>query len=391
MFRYRFTTNPGLESIVADELEARGFAARRDILLRPAGREGRVDAATDDSLAPQAIALLRSVYHAVAIDGERTIEGLGELAPGDALKRIGRSVEECAPPGIDRDRSLAVRCVRTGNHTFHSPDVERSVGALLVGRHGCPVDLTNPSITVRIDIDGDRVAVGRLASIPGMDRRFEWAYRPRVALKTVVAFALLRLALRPSGREGPPDAADRTDGALLDPFCGSGTMALMALESGLAQCRGYGPARDQRRPVGAGWAHQPAWSGVFASDRSAEAVAGTRANLAWNGAAGCVVVRQADARSLVDRWGGRGVASIVCNPPYGVRLGRSIGFPAFYRALLDGAYRVLPRRGRLVLMASRRRGALNAVLQHRPEWAIRHVRVIETGGVYPGIFVLERD
>ncbi len=129
---------------------------------------------------------------------------------------------------------------------------------------------------------------------------------------------------------------------------------------------------------------------VYASDLAPEAVAGTRANAAINGAADRVIARHADATALGAHYADRGITRIVCNPPFGVRLGKRIEFGAFYEAFLDGAARVLPPGGRLVLLSSRRRARLNKVIAASPAWRLRGVHLIEIGGVFPGIFVIDR-
>jgi putative N6-adenine-specific DNA methylase/tRNA (guanine6-N2)-methyltransferase len=185
----------------------------------------------------------------------------------------------------------------------------------------------------------------------------------------VVAAAALYLADMPDPEHPVIKrvAARRGTGALLDPFCGSGTIPIEA----------------------ASWAETEG-SPIYASDLAPEAVAGTRANAACNGLDRRIIPRRADATELGRYYRDRGVTTIVCNPPFGVRLGKRINFDQFYRSLLDGAAEILPGDGRLVLLSSRRRGRLNAVIADSPMWTLKGVHLIETGGVFPGIFVLER-
>lgn len=55
-----------------------------------------------------------------------------------------------------RDKTIAVRCKRSGSHDFSSLDVERYVGGLLMQNSGARgVDLRNPDEMVRIDVRDD--------------------------------------------------------------------------------------------------------------------------------------------------------------------------------------------------------------------------------------------
>lgn len=57
-------------------------------------------------------------------------------------------------------RTFAVRCKRSGQHAFTSLDVERTVGAQLLARTTASgVDLTQPDVTVEIEISGQQLFV----------------------------------------------------------------------------------------------------------------------------------------------------------------------------------------------------------------------------------------
>jgi thiamine biosynthesis protein ThiI len=69
-----------------------------------------------------------------------------------------------------RDKTFAVRCKRSGEHTFNSLDVERHIGGLLNEHSGARgVDLRNPDVQVRIEIRDDRLFIvnERFAGIGG--------------------------------------------------------------------------------------------------------------------------------------------------------------------------------------------------------------------------------
>ncbi|TVR67072.1 MAG: hypothetical protein EA427_14970 [Spirochaetaceae bacterium] len=359
MYCYHLYTNPGLEDLV--EAEAQRLLADSGLETEPSppGLAGVTVLRT--ALPPEEFrsAPFRMIYQAVRMLKSGRVDGMEHLAEEEALGRIVDLAELTDFPGLGPASSIAVRCRRRGNQTFRSPALERAMGAHLVRRYTCPVNLTAPDVTVRIDITDARVDMGILATPAEMDRRYHWVYRPRVTLSPVTAQALLQIARMDAHRCG----------AILDPFCGSGTIPIEAASTA---------------------APSPP---LFAGDVNPEAIAGTRINLHANNLQNQVVTRCSDAtdpRRFRGAWGDRGITTILCNPPYGVRLGRKIDFHRFYRGFLLGAAQVLPPGGRLVMMSSRRRGALNNVLATMGEWRIIHVRIVETGGVFPGIFLLER-
>jgi len=137
---------------------------------------------------------------------------------------------------------------------------------------------------------------------------------------------------------------------LLDPMCGSGTLAieaaLMAAERapGLARTFGFqklgwydGPtwqrirqrARDRARPA-------PATATIFASDIDARALAAARANAARAGVADWIALDQVD---VLVRAAPATAGVVVANPPYGVRLENDAALAAFYPKLGDALKR----------------------------------------------------
>jgi tRNA (guanine6-N2)-methyltransferase len=81
--------------------------------------------------------------------------------------------------------------------------------------------------------------------------------------------------------------------------------------------------------------------------------------------------------------------AIVSNPPFGVRLGRGMNFHTFYSRFLDVAHHLLRPGGLLVLLAWKR-GIVERANRPLDRFRRNHVRVVETGGIYPRIYVLQR-
>ncbi len=347
------TTNPGLEDVAGRELAAAfaraGLPAPR-VEYRPFGMNGHVMlhcSGREESVLAELVGL-RSVYHLL---GHLDHTWLEEEDPAGSMERICAGLEV---PEMEQAASFRVTCNRAGDHPFTSMDVQRLAGAALQRRYGTPVDLERFAMNVRIDIVGRLVLIRLQLTREPLDRRHPRVYHPRITLKAPVAYGLLCLA-----------GTERLRGAVLDPFCGSGTILMEAAQ--------VLPDTE-----------------LCGSDRDAAAVAGARRNLEAAGAAGRVRLLEADARDLAEVHPPGSFTGIVTNPPYGIQLGRNTDFRRLYSRLLEGAHAVLRPHGRVALLVGRRRSLFNRVVAAQGSFRIVHARVIETARVYPGLFVLER-
>ncbi|NBF41299.1 MAG: methyltransferase domain-containing protein [Spirochaetes bacterium] len=350
----RITTTPGMEDIVERELRERLAASDYEIELRPLDLGGQVMLHCD---LPEAdlreIALsLRSCFHVIR---HVAFLPMAEPEPLEGLEADLADLEIVEMRAASRFR---VTTQRSGEHEFGSMDAQRIAGAALVEHYGTAVDLEDFDTEVRVDAIDDTWLVGVQWTRTSLDRRYSWVYRPRVTLRTTIAYGLLRLAELPA-------PTDTTPTTVLDPFCGSGTILVEAAS-----------LRSDLRCLGA--------------DRDPEAVEGTRANATALGLAGRIDVREADARDLAESYPAASVDALVTNPPYGIRLGRRTNYTDLYRKFLSGAVTVLRPGGRLVVLVGKRRAAFNRAVREIDEVDIINVRVIEIGGVYPAVFVLKR-
>ncbi len=291
---------------------------------------------------------MRSCFHII-----RHITSL-QMRETDPLGALEEELKSLDVAEMRSASAFRVTTNRSGSHSFKSMDVQRVAGAALVERYGTAVDLEGFDTEVRVDAVGATWLIGVQWTRDSLDKRYPWVYRPRVTLRTTIAYAMLRLADLPA--EAP---------TILDPFCGSATILIEA-----ASVRA-----DVR---------------CLAADRDTEAVIGAHANADAVGLSDRIDIREADARDLAETYPPASVDAVVTNPPYGIRLGKHANYTELYRKFLSGAAAVLKPGGRLVVLVGKRRAIFNRVLREQPEFRIVNVRVIEIGGVYPAVFVLQR-
>ncbi|MEJ5358125.1 MAG: THUMP domain-containing protein [Desulfobacterales bacterium] len=193
------------------------------------------------------------------------------------------------------------------------------------------VERIDPDVWIGVFIENNHAVISLDTSGGPLHRR---GYRKR-ALEAPMQETVAAAAIRFAEWDG--------DTPLVDPFCGSGTILAEAL---MLACRipaGYlrprfgfeflpdfdarcwrevKEAADRRiRPLPEGR--------IAGSDISAEAVACAAENLRRLPYGEAVRLERIDARRRRDLAG----KVIVCNPPYGIRLGQRSSLPAFYKSL----------------------------------------------------------
>ena len=347
-----FTTNMGLEDVVINEYreraEAAGFALHNTddapLDLRSYALV-EVDAPLDPAL--DLARAMKSVHHVLAPLYAFSLSSDGE----DALWTIHETVKTLDIPAMADAGTFRATTVRRGDHDFTSVEVQQYAGGALDERYDATVDLEDYDVEVRVDVHDDRCLVSVQRTKEALSRRQARLFQPRAALKPNVAYALLRLAHCPS----PPDV-------VLDPFCGSGTILWEA-----------GALWPNARLIGNDW-HE-------------ETLAGARDNADAQNLTDRVTLHEADVWRLDETLDGQQADVIVTNPPFGVRLASSMDFGPFYRHVLQQFAAVLRPGGRVVILVLRQ-SPFNDALNETDAFDVRHVRVIEIGGLYPRVFVL---
>lgn len=373
MTQFLLTTLPGLERVVYDELTERANAA--GIALRPLparqseserSERGRVwiEAETHAKTAVEncwgVLRQMRSICHVYQLLLRF------ELPPNPRLADVETALADFSQPGsvpgLAEAASFRVTARRNGEHAFGSEDLQRLLGALLKSQYHTPVSLKHPEFIVRLEVEDRRCLVLRQWTTESLHRRHDKAFQSGIALKSVLAYALLHWA----GLTHPPTER-RARLRLLDPFCGSGTLLLEAAE--------LGPHLE-----------------LYASDRHARMLTGTRVNLTLSPAAQNrqIYLQLLDARDLDLYWPEAYFSALVTDPPLGKQLGEHLDFDRLYQRLLDAAAFVLEDGGHLVLLVGRADELFRRHLQRHQAWRRLQRLRLDLGSYAPWAYVLQR-
>lgn len=313
---------PGTEPLVAAELDALGLGPARPLA-------GGVAFAGDGPAIVAANLHLRTATRVLVRLAEFPAPGFPVLA-----RRLGDLAwEDILPAGAPT--RLAVRATAHKSRLYHTGAIAERVQLAVAARLGAPVELVRPAedvddeneggpapatlVVVRLERDQCTVSVD--SSGDPLHRRGYRLATARAPLRPTLAAALLAAV---DWRPGEP---------LLDPFCGSGTIAIEA-----ALIAAGRPAGALRAFACARWpalaADYPALRAaaerlspgpcpsapIAASDRDPGAIEAARANARRAGVEAAIdlAVRPfADCRPTE----GRGL--VLTNPPYGLRVGRA--------------------------------------------------------------------
>ncbi len=307
------TTNPGLEAVASAEVA--------DLV----GSDATVDhrGAVRFGCGPADFARLnrrsRTLHRVLAVLLETRFDDLEGVAR--AVRRL--PLERYLAEG----QSFGVRASRHGDHPFGSPDVADAVGQAAIDGyrdatgHRLAVDLDDPDVALHAAVRHDRFRLAVDTTGHSLHDRGWRVCEHDAPVRPTVAASLVRLAGFTTGE------------SLLDPTCGSGTVpveaALAELGAPHSPDRGYAldrlvflPAEAPDGPPVAGRKRDrepevsDAGTAVTGRDVAVEWVECARENAAAAGVDDVSTFEVADATETppeADR--------VVCNPPYGIRLG----------------------------------------------------------------------
>ena len=330
-----FATCPkGMEYLLRDELRALGADDAREAL---AG----VHFSGDIVLAYRACLWSRLASRILLVLAEF------DAADADALYAGAQSIDWAEH--LDVAGTFAVDAVGSGSALRHSQYVALRVKDAIADqfRERCGerpnVDVAQPSIRVKVHLHKGRAGIALdLAGTPLHRRGWRQGTGEAPLKENLAAAILLRSDWPRIAREG---------GALVDPMCGSATLlvegALMAADVAPGLRRDYFGFLGWRGHDASMWqalrdeAETRAQTGLralqpvfFGFDSDPRVLAEAKRNAQEAGVEGFVHLSRQSAEHLQRPEGAAG-GLVVCNPPYGERLGERQALAPLYRALGD--------------------------------------------------------
>jgi 23S rRNA (guanine2445-N2)-methyltransferase / 23S rRNA (guanine2069-N7)-methyltransferase len=278
----------------------------------------------------------------------RVLMPLSEFAAGDedALYQGVQQIDWSAYLG--EDGTLAVDALSHASALRHTRYLAQKVKDAVVDqfreRTGARpgVELEQPSIRLNLLLRKDRALLSLDLSGTPLHRRGYRVGQGEAPLKENLACAMLLRATWP--------AIFAAGGALVDPMCGSGTLliegALMAADVAPGLKRGYFGFLGWRGHDAAIWtslldeARARAETGLRAlpavfhgNDADPHVLNEAKRNAQQAGVSGFLHLQRHSIEHLVRPDGADGKGLIICNPPYGERIGRHEALAPLYREL----------------------------------------------------------
>ena len=387
VIRYLVKTNLGAERYCGAEMQEvigkAGLKTEWNIVAAPLGMDGFVACCAPSSLgevSPSVLArttssllALKSAHHILSYHthfrledciGEEKTEArdVGAEALYSYLKKQldEGKVTIASLHELQEGGSFRVTCERIGGpHGFQAPEVEFEMGGAMAEHYSSiRPKMKDYDICVQVNVVGDLVIVGTQLNVHDLSKeRHFLKFRNAVTIKTNLAYAMVRLAaIEPGNR-------------IADPFCGSGTLLLEALETynGMLSC-----------------------IGMDVSKRSAE---GARANaIAEN--YGCDVCKFvcSDARGLRRHLEDESVDAIITNLPWGVMVGHKnvSDLKTLYEIFLRNAWYTLKPGGRIVMLVLRGLQVTRIVRKLSGRYRLLTVNVVRTTNNLPCLIVIEK-
>jgi 23S rRNA G2445 N2-methylase RlmL len=235
---------------------------------------------------------------------------------------------------------------KLGRHNFRRVDVQQAVETAIKDKYGWQISRQDPILEMRIDLEEDSALLGLKLSDEIMRlRAYKVSHLP-ASLKPTVAYCMALLS-NPSARD-----------VFVDPMCGVGTIPI---ERAFA-----GPYRK-----------------IIASDVEESIVRAARDNADASRKAVLLATWDISAMPLQDGV----VDKIVCNLPFGKRVGSHSENQILYSKFFREMVRVSKSGGRAVLLTSERELMSELIRRHSSVYMERYLR-IDLLGIRAHIYVL---
>lgn len=265
---------------------------------------------------------------------------------------------EPAPDDPKEKTTFRVTCERIGSHhNFQAPNVEFEVGgAMSEYFDNIKPKMEDFDVNIRVDVIGTRVIVGTQQNFVELAKRHFYRYRNKVTIKANMAYVMLRCANLQPGK------------VLLDPFCGSATILLEAMEiEPSIRCIGLDVNRRS----------------VQGSQDNAEA-ASVHNRCEFH----CV-----DVRGLRKFVADQSVDCIVSNLPWGVQTAHKksvTDLQSLYEQFLRSSWYILKEKGRIIMLVLRGLQLTRILRKLGGRYRILRANVLRTSNNLPCLVVVEK-
>ncbi|CAB9511184.1 ketoglutarate-dependent dioxygenase alkB homolog 3 [Seminavis robusta] len=261
--------------------------------------------------------------------------------------------------------TFRVTCERIGErHNFQAPNVEFEIGGAMSEYFAnVKPKMEDYDVNIRVDVINTHVMVGTQLNLVDLSRRHAYRFRNKVTIKTNLAYIMLQCA-----NMQPHDT-------VLDPFCGSGTILLEAMEvEPTVRCIGIDVNRRS----------------VDGARENARAVVGDN-NSSNNGKFEfyCVDVRAFRKHIPEDK----SIDCIVSNLPWGVQTGHKksvTDLQSMYEIFLRTAWYTLKDHGRIVMLVLRGLQLTRILRKLGGRYRVLRANVVRTSNNLPCIVVVEK-
>ena len=346
--RYYTLVVPGLERVawkeIRSELEGVELIAEK---------QGRLIFSYSGE--PRDLLYLRSVENAYVFIRHfrkitRSRKSLGELFRGaknaDVQTAMGLHKRAHRSKGKKR-LTFRVATNKLGRHNFRRVDVQQAVETAFIDKYGWRINRQNPTLEFRMDMEEDEALLGlRLTDGTMRKRTYKIAHLP-ASLKPTVAYCMVLLS--------EPTPGD----VFVDPMCGAGTIPI---ERAMA-----GP-----------------YSRIIGGDVEKEILSAAQSNV--DASRKSVELELWDVSSMPMQ--DQSVDRLVCNLPFGKRIGSPSENQRLYSSFFREMVRVLRPGGKAVLLTSERE-LMKELVQRYSSIHLKRYLKIDLLGVRAWIYVID--
>lgn len=346
--RYYVLVVPGLERVAWKEIRT-----KLEGVERIAEERGRLIFRYSGD--PRNLLFLRSVENAYAFI--RHMRGItrSRKSLGDIFKLV-RSADVQSAMEIHKranrakgKKRLTFRVVSSmlSRHNFRRIDMQQAVEKSLIGKYGWRINLQNPILEFRIDLEDEEAIFGlRITDESVRQRNYKISHLP-ASLKPTVAYCMVSLS--------DPSPTD----VFVDPMCGAGTIPI------------------ERAMFGQ-------YASIIAGDMDEEVIGVAQSNVETSKSNIELKVWNVSSMPLENR----SVDKIVCNLPFGKKIGSRAQNQKLYANFFREMTRILKPGGKAVLLTSERELINKLINKYRSLNLQRYVH-IDLLGIKACIYVID--